>query len=68
MRQALYRGFLASCLVSLSTLSMAAQAAGFDHVAQLADKGFAISAQARLLGSGEVLGRSTPTARCRRRR
>ncbi|KFF48063.1 D-alanyl-D-alanine carboxypeptidase [Gammaproteobacteria bacterium MFB021] len=60
MRQALYRGFLASCLVSLSTLSMAAQAAGFDHVAQLANKGFAISAQARLLGSGEVLGALDP--------
>lgn len=35
-------------------------AAGFEHVARLADKGFVISAKAQLLDTGEVLGAIAP--------
>lgn len=61
MRQWLYRSSLVVGLLSLSVVSLAAHAAGFDHVAKLADKGFVISAQARLLDNGEVLGALNPT-------
>lgn len=60
MRRWWCRSFLVACLFFLSFLSSAAQAAGFDHVARLADKGFVISAQARMLDSGEVLGAINP--------
>ncbi|WP_239495388.1 D-alanyl-D-alanine carboxypeptidase/D-alanyl-D-alanine-endopeptidase [Salinicola halophilus] len=36
-------------------------AAGFDNVAKLADRGFVLGAEARLLDSGEVLGALNPT-------
>ncbi|GHB32328.1 D-alanyl-D-alanine carboxypeptidase/D-alanyl-D-alanine endopeptidase [Salinicola rhizosphaerae] len=61
MRRWLIRSCLVTSVLSLTCLSFAAQAAGFDHVAKLADKGFVISAQARLLDSGDVLGALNPT-------
>jgi len=60
MRRWLGRSSLFLGALSLSVFTIAAQAAGFEHVARLADKGFAISAQARLLDSGEVLGAINP--------
>lgn len=44
----------------LSALAERAGAAGFEATAALADKGFLISAQARLLDSGETLGSLAP--------
>ncbi|OLO08059.1 D-alanyl-D-alanine carboxypeptidase/D-alanyl-D-alanine-endopeptidase [Salinicola sp. MH3R3-1] len=60
MRRWLGRGSVFIGALSLSVASFVAQAAGFDHVGRLADKGFAVSAQARLLDSGEVLGAINP--------
>ncbi|NRB54468.1 MAG: D-alanyl-D-alanine carboxypeptidase/D-alanyl-D-alanine-endopeptidase [Salinicola sp.] len=61
MRRWLDRSSLFLGALSLSVVSVVAQAAGFDHVARLADKGFVISAQAQLLDSGEVLGALNPS-------
>jgi len=44
----------------LALLPLFAQASGFPRLAELADKGFLIGAEARLLGSGKVLGAIEP--------
>lgn len=52
---------LGACLVLLSlSFPWVAQASGFGHLGRLADKGFSISAEARLLDSREVLGAIEP--------
>ncbi|WP_251977646.1 D-alanyl-D-alanine carboxypeptidase/D-alanyl-D-alanine endopeptidase [Salinicola avicenniae] len=65
MRRRVSRRFPISCFLlplslALSLTGSLAQAAGFDHVARLADKGFVIGAQARMLDSGEVVGALNP--------
>ncbi|SHF37281.1 D-alanyl-D-alanine carboxypeptidase / D-alanyl-D-alanine-endopeptidase (penicillin-binding protein 4) [Modicisalibacter ilicicola DSM 19980] len=47
----------------LAGLPLKLMAAGFDHVARLADRGFAIGAQAQMLDSGKVLGEIDPERR-----
>ncbi|WP_290789293.1 D-alanyl-D-alanine carboxypeptidase/D-alanyl-D-alanine-endopeptidase [Halomonas sp.] len=47
-------------LFTLCLLPMAAQASGFAQLGRLADKGFMISAEARLIDEGEVLGSIEP--------
>jgi len=44
----------------LTLLPLFAQANGFTHLAKLADKGFLLGAEARLLDSGETLGAIAP--------
>ncbi|MCI0510928.1 D-alanyl-D-alanine carboxypeptidase/D-alanyl-D-alanine-endopeptidase (penicillin-binding protein 4) [Chromohalobacter marismortui] len=56
-------GRRAFTLLVMMGLPLTAQADGFDNLATLADKGFVISAQAQLLGSGESLGAIAPTRR-----
>ncbi|MDW7748889.1 D-alanyl-D-alanine carboxypeptidase, partial [Halomonas sp.] len=46
--------------ILLMLLPLFAQASGFTRLAELADKGFLLGAEARLLDSGEVLGAIAP--------
>ncbi|MBZ9559204.1 MULTISPECIES: D-alanyl-D-alanine carboxypeptidase/D-alanyl-D-alanine-endopeptidase [unclassified Modicisalibacter] len=54
------RAFITVLCLLLMGGASSVLAAGFDHVARLADQGYRIGAQARLLDSGEVLAEIDP--------